>query len=415
MNNKKTIKTLLFASLIAAMILPFSGIDFAEARVDKDNEAEKMAKYEQKLEKFKQKALNDGNIPDSELVDRMGDKWKNQYKNDEEFNNSRAEIIAYVTGDHPDNKWNKIMVKEHIRIQNFETLIDNRGHGLELVSLFAAKEKLLGTYSPSDQVKKYHDWTASQYEIPTTVDAIDERIHEIIGDRKYMPHAKQAVNAYNNMAEHGSVPMKLSNIDDAYWLKIAHVAVCKYDNSCDAEATLASLNSPEVTPEQLDAFREFESTNGIDPESGEPYECIFIQCAYAAEWVQIHLVHTLTAFVQPASCDIGSGSTCKITATPKTGTGALQTSIVSGTNHATDNYVQFQAISTTTDSNGVNEISANVGIAGSDQDYGPVGDFAKAQIWQYDTIGTCGGGSPPSCGEYSITGTSPDAYKWVFQ
>jgi hypothetical protein len=32
MNNKKTIKTILFASLIAAMILPFSGMDFAEAK-----------------------------------------------------------------------------------------------------------------------------------------------------------------------------------------------------------------------------------------------------------------------------------------------------------------------------------------------------------------------------------------------
>ena len=34
MTNTKTIKTMLFASLIAAMILPFSAIDFADAIKD---------------------------------------------------------------------------------------------------------------------------------------------------------------------------------------------------------------------------------------------------------------------------------------------------------------------------------------------------------------------------------------------
>lgn len=43
MKNIKTIKTILFASLIAAMILPFAGMDLADAANDKIKENNKVA------------------------------------------------------------------------------------------------------------------------------------------------------------------------------------------------------------------------------------------------------------------------------------------------------------------------------------------------------------------------------------
>ena len=48
-NNTKTIKTVLFASLIAAMILPFSTMDFAEAQEVDKKSVEKLAKQYNKL------------------------------------------------------------------------------------------------------------------------------------------------------------------------------------------------------------------------------------------------------------------------------------------------------------------------------------------------------------------------------
>lgn len=57
MKNTKTIKTILFASLIAAMILPFNTMDFANAATDKnadnkiDKSFEKVEKYDDKIQK----------------------------------------------------------------------------------------------------------------------------------------------------------------------------------------------------------------------------------------------------------------------------------------------------------------------------------------------------------------------------
>ena len=53
MNNK--IKTILFASLIAAMILPFSAMDFADAEPSKDKHTEKKEKLAKEKESFQEK------------------------------------------------------------------------------------------------------------------------------------------------------------------------------------------------------------------------------------------------------------------------------------------------------------------------------------------------------------------------
>jgi len=101
MKNTKTIKTVLFAGLIAAMILPFSGMDFAEARTADDK------------------------IPDNKLLDR-GEDWKNKYSSQTDFEKSEKAIRSYVSDNHPDNKWNKDTKKNQIVIYNFDTIADAR-------------------------------------------------------------------------------------------------------------------------------------------------------------------------------------------------------------------------------------------------------------------------------------------------
>ncbi|MCJ8306571.1 MAG: hypothetical protein HRU07_05915 [Nitrosopumilus sp.] len=166
MNNitKKT-QTILFASLIAAMILPFSGMDFATADRGNDKDAKqdkKEKKHQEKLaqikqKQFKQKALRDNEIPDSELLKRMGDKWISQYASVDEFERTEKGMKSYVEGDYQNNGWNQAMVKSHKKIHNFETMIENTGKGHELVLLLAEKNSLKGKYDPSEPVKKFHE------------------------------------------------------------------------------------------------------------------------------------------------------------------------------------------------------------------------------------------------------------------
>lgn len=82
----KTIKTLLFASLIVAMILPFSGVNFAQAekKTDEDKALEKLAKHEYKfhkqlstedLDKIQEKILKDTGLSkdlESKSIKRIG-------------------------------------------------------------------------------------------------------------------------------------------------------------------------------------------------------------------------------------------------------------------------------------------------------------------------------------------------------
>jgi len=68
----KTIKTVLFASLITAMILPFSGMNFAEAKqTDEEKVLEKVTKYENKFQKQLAKAdldkINEKVMKDDDL------------------------------------------------------------------------------------------------------------------------------------------------------------------------------------------------------------------------------------------------------------------------------------------------------------------------------------------------------------
>ena len=213
------------------------------------------------------------------------------------------------------------------------------------------------------------------------------------------------------MAEHGSVPIELADQDKPFWAEVTSISICDYEQNCDADEKRKQLDSDHtITKEQWESFKEFDRNNGIDPETGEPYECIFIQCAYAAGWTKVDLVHTTYVKIRPSICDNGSGLTCE-RVTYTTGTGIHNISASGGQNHARTNYQLIQAYSDTVDPAGLNEIKATVEIAG-ETSYGPVQDLSKAQIYQYVTQGDCG--SQNQCGTYTIAGYSPSAYKWVY-
>ena len=184
-----------------------------------------------------------------------------------------------MTGDRQDNPWNDAVVADHVVIQNFETLLGKKAVGPEIVALLAQKQILEGTYAPSDPVRRYHDWLFTKHAVPATAGAVESRLSEITGGGKIRALATQMAAAYHDMADHGSVPTELLEEDREYWSDVLSISMCGYRSGCDVEEWRASMGERgNMTAEQIAALKTFEATNGIDPETGEPYPCIFIKC-----------------------------------------------------------------------------------------------------------------------------------------
>ncbi len=307
MNNKKSMKTILFASLLLAMILPFSSMDFAEADkgqnkdVKKDHHKDakqdkKEKKHQEKLAQIKQKALHDNEIPESELLKRMGDKWISQYTSVEEFERTEKGMKSYVEGDYQNNGWNQAMVKSHKKIHNFETMIENTGKGHELVLLVAEKNSLKGKYNPSEPVKKFHEWLAPQYEIPTTISEINDRLLEIVGDQKMLKLAKKVAKQFNKMADHGNVPDTLIQTDPNYWMMVASISMCEYDVRCDV-TTLTDKKSP-LSDAEIAELEQREADE-ITPISTGLWQFILPE---ASAWSKQQVQYYLYTFVTASEC-----------------------------------------------------------------------------------------------------------------
>ena len=254
-NNPKAI---LFASLTTAIVLPFLMADIVVAEQD-------MYKY----------TLQD--ISDSELLKRSDTNPKFA-KYMEEINGTSPwkELVAYVNAELPDNKWNKDMVKSQIRINNFDTIIENPGYGHELVALVAEKMQLGGKYGPSEPVKRYHEWAKSKHDIPHAEKMIDGRIAQITGDKKYDELVNSVYEEYNKMAEYGNVPSELLDSDIKYWTGITSDKICEFDDACNADNV------------------------GFNPHSPD---CAIVQCAHAQAW---STYHPLTVKVEAYVCDANS-------------------------------------------------------------------------------------------------------------
>ena len=196
MKNTKTIKTVLFAGLIAAMILPFSGMDFAEARTADDK------------------------IPDNKLLDR-GEDWKNKYSSQTDFEKSEKAIRSYVSDNHPDNKWNKDTKKNQIVIYNFDTIADARNAGLNALLIDVQNQKDNGTYNPTEAEKKFHEWADGQ------------QVGEVTQPNVNKGQIKKVIEAYNSNANYGNVPTELINSDVDFWTNVAADKLCDLLEDCD--------------------------------------------------------------------------------------------------------------------------------------------------------------------------------------
>ena len=150
--TSKTAKTILFASLIGAMLLPLN-----PSIVLSDDGVDDIAKNEQKIEEFKKQAIREKEIPTSEILDRLGAGWVEKYDSLEHFEKSERAIKNFINRNLEDSQWNSENALNHLRIQNFETMTKSVGDGHEVTLLVAQSQKLQDRYNVSESVRKYHD------------------------------------------------------------------------------------------------------------------------------------------------------------------------------------------------------------------------------------------------------------------
>lgn len=187
------IKTILFASLIATLILPFSGMQIASAETIS-----------------------------TEIV------------NDRTFGQEKHNIFkSFAEHEFVDNKWNKQMLKENIKNYNIETKIGHDVDGYELVALDAQDQILKNKYNPTIAEQKLHEYLFTVYDLPTDSKAIKDRTIEIVG-QNHLGHAKQLADSLNRMSNMGIISDDVHRVDADFWRNIAVLSFCDLTDECPA-------------------------------------------------------------------------------------------------------------------------------------------------------------------------------------
>jgi hypothetical protein len=280
----------LFASLIAAMILPFSSLNVADAST-----FEEIEEAEAKIEEFKQKALKDNKIPTSEILEKVGDHWLAKYEDAEHFEKSENAIKGFINKHIDSDGWNGENTLNHLKIQNFETITGSVGSGHEITLLVAEQEKLQGQYEPSEPVRKYHEWIATQYEIPETKVEIREKMVVILGSEEYLDLAKDLANSFNELADNGSVPNELVISDASYWIFVANVANCETISECNAD----DLRNGQTPPSE-EEIEEIQRRENSVPISTGIWKYILPEAM--ASWEKVYVSYDLYGYLFATSC-----------------------------------------------------------------------------------------------------------------
>ena len=233
-------------------------------------------------------------VPYEELLKRVGYKWLSNYKDARHFEKSEEAVNKFVernkVKDDVDRENAKLIAKTH----NFETITESVGHGHEIVLLVAQLEKTKGKYNPSEAVLKYHNWIEGQYTVPITKAEINDKLTEILGDKRFVNLAKKHANNFNKLAELGSVPIELFISDEDYWGEISHIASCERNSECDVDAL---KHQPGATQKEIERIQQIEAE--INDVSFDLWDVVLPE-AYA--WTKVQVSYDLYAKIQLGGC-----------------------------------------------------------------------------------------------------------------
>lgn len=224
MGHERTTVWAAAALAAAAVLAP------AAALADGDDAA---AAYEEMLAQLADAAVESGQVHADAVTERRGDRWLEAYDSRGHFERTERGMRAYLDRNLGSGGWNGANALNHIRIHNFETITGSVGDGEEITALVAEYERMQGTYSASEPVRRYHEWLLRQYDAPGTREGVMGRIADLAGGERFLGLAFGHAERFNGLAEAGSVPEGLFRTDAGYWAHVGNAAVCGADPACD--------------------------------------------------------------------------------------------------------------------------------------------------------------------------------------
>ena len=281
----------MISSVLAVAMLTTIGFGAVSA-----DESDKISKNEQKIQQFREQALADGNVPISEILERLSPHWVEKYDSKEHFTQTQETIHKFIDRNRDDtNSWNAKNAILHLEIQNFETITGVVGQGHAITLHAVALAKLEGNYKPTEPIKKYHTWLETMYTVPTDKEDIVASLVEILGDAKYVDLAMRHAANFNQLADNGSVPADLVKTDVHYWIFVANTAQCELNPDCD----VSSMGDGEpATQEEIAEIERIERERAADS-TFNPFDYILPK-AYA--WSKVYVDYDLYAYLNATTC-----------------------------------------------------------------------------------------------------------------
>lgn len=332
-----TTKTVLFAAIVLSLVTSVAGLGLVEAKT------------------------SDKTIPSDMLLEK-DDSWIQKYSSAEEFYKVDGAIRAYVSDEHPDNKWNADTKANEIRIYNFDVLAGQKNSGLHALLADAQDQKTSGTYDPTDAERKFHEWASSRIDTPVKPNADPALVTEVI-------------RAYNDNVNLGHVPFELIKQNNTFWAQVMHDSLCENYIECDPEATAPNDSGP---------------------------DCSIVPCAEAYHQSPYHV---LEVSVEPYSCYEGTG--CFFSGIDA-GTGTLGVSLSSadGEKHSNTSKLEYRiSMADYSSEKAYLVATGDLRVGNPTESINPVAGFDLVVFEDTESVDdvTCGS---DHCGTYGITAES---------
>lgn len=238
--------------------------------------------------------MNDGQVPTSETLKRLGDQWVEKYEDAVHFETTENAIHRFIERNKNNgNAWDAANSLLHIKIQNFETITGVVGQGHVITLHVTEIAKLQGEYEPTEQVRKYHEWIATMHTTPKNQKDITDNLIKILGDAKYIDLATKYAENFNQLAENGSVPAELIETDVQYWIFIANAAQCELKPDCDT--SIMGDGQPATAEEITEIER-------IEREANSTFSLSDYILPKAYAWSKVYVDYDLYAYLNTTIC-----------------------------------------------------------------------------------------------------------------
>lgn len=222
------------------------------------------------LEGIRAETLASGTVPDTYLIDRVGEYWESKSSDKRDLSSVRAHLA--------DRQGYTNIATGKLTAQgvNFATLAESDNYNRHyLAALVIKSQQLSDEYETTNAaLLKYHKYLADKYDTPDTLQEVQSEIRLVAG--MMAPLAHVALELRNQWTLYGIVPASLHDADPGFWAAVGDVTMCLDTPNADCTVHQSHLdnegwkNAIKMTPEELVEW-ERETFHGESPSESQVY------------------------------------------------------------------------------------------------------------------------------------------------